>query len=299
MHDLTTSVEDTRAKPLDVIIPAYCERPDALATTVNACLNQTYPVSRILVIDDGSPEPVSLPSQAPIAKIDLLRLPCNQGISSARNTGIRLSTAPYVACVNSEVLPAADWVETCVDYLLSHPQAGACFTRIVPHRPRHLLTRWRMRFQEQKYGSDSGPARFAPGHAVMFRRKAIDSVGGYDVRFRRINEDSDICYRLRQAGWQTHYVAESHCISIQDDTLASLSNKQLIRSDWQSRNDYSLARVFVDQSKWLFVRLARNLATGRISFLPVDIAITGGALSIATARTVSARKEMQKITQSA
>jgi GT2 family glycosyltransferase len=293
-----TNYEERTVDAVDVIIPAYRERPDALHATLKACLTQTYRVSRILLIDDGSPEPVSLPSAISDGQVDLLRLPSNQGISTARNAGIQRANAPFLACVNIEVLPSTNWVETCLVYLSRHPRVGACYTRILPDRPKRLLTRWRMRFHEQKYGQTSGAVSFAPGHAVMFRRDAVESVGGYDARFRHINEDFDICDRMRRAGWETHFVAQSECVSIQCDTLSSLSNKQLLRSDWQSPSDYSLLKVFVDQGKWLFVRLARNVAKGRIHFAPVDVAITAGALGIATARAIGSRRELQKVAQS-
>lgn len=272
------------ASPLsvDIIIPVYHERPEVLEATLTACLNQTYPVSRIYVVDDGSPKPVSVPQRVNAqGKICLLRLPQNRGISAARNEAIGKSSAPLLACVNAEVLPAPDWLRTCVHYLSAHPDVGACFTRMVPEHPERFLTRWRMRFQEINFGEHSGPAPFAPGHAVLLRREAVKKVGGYDVGLRRINEDSDICNRMRHAGWDTHYIAESRCISIQEDSIASLSRKQLARSDWHSPADYSFSRVFLDQARWLGMRVGRNLVKGRLLFLPVDAIIWANALRIA------------------
>jgi len=92
---------------------------------------------------------------------------------------------------------------------------------------RRLLTRWRMRFHEEKYDRSAGPALFAPGHAVLFRRRAIDDVGGYDLTLRRIGEDADICKRMQDANCGTHFVSQSRCVSIQDDTL-----QYLAQSNW-------------------------------------------------------------------
>src|ERR1700686_761119 len=92
---------------------------------------------------------------------------------------------------------------------------------------RRLLTRWRMRFHEEKYDRAAGPGLFAPGHAVLFRRRAIDDVGGYDLTLRRIGEDADICKRMQDANCGTHSVSQSRCVSIQDDTL-----QYLAQSNW-------------------------------------------------------------------
>ena len=274
-------------KPLsvDVIIPVYGERSEALAATLSACIEQTFPISRIFVVDDGSPEPVSLPEWAKLSSsICLLRLRQNHGISAARNAAIARSNASFLACINTEVLPQPDWLATCENYLRTHPDVGACYTRIVPKDPNRILSRWRMRFQEGGYGEISGPSRFAPGHAVLFRKEAIDQVGGYDIRLRRIMEDSDICDRMQQIGWATHYVAHSRCISIQEDSLSELCEKQLVRSGWTSPADYSLRRLLRGQCKWFLMRAGRNLVKGRLLFIPIDCAIWTGSLWIALRR---------------
>jgi cellulose synthase/poly-beta-1,6-N-acetylglucosamine synthase-like glycosyltransferase len=165
-------------RPLTSIISVYNERGDALSATLSACTQPCYPVSFIFVVDDGSQLPARLPDWAKgSSQIVLLRLEQNRGISAARNAAIARATSPLLACVNPEVLPDPDWVATCVDYLRARPQIGACYTRTVPDNTRGLLTRWRMRFQEPKFAEHTGPAAFAHGHAVFFRRAAVEAVG--------------------------------------------------------------------------------------------------------------------------
>ena len=272
---------------VDVVIPVYRERPEALAATLWACMRQTYPLNTILIVDDGSPEPVSLPGWAQSAsQICLIRLPRNQGISAARNIAVAKSAATLLACINTEVLPDADWLSTCQTYLSLYPSVGACYTRLIPERPDRILTRWRMRFQEPKFPEKSGPTPFAHGHAVLFRREAIDAVGGYDERYRFHHEDSDICQRMRRSGWETHYVAQSRCVSIQRDSLKELAVKQLRDSGWYSPDEGSLVHLYAKLTRWTGVRMARNVMTGRFGFLPVDVALWASALWMATSRTI-------------
>jgi len=277
-----TSDVSARQPEVDVIIPVYGERDAALRETLTACSKQTYAIANVFVVDDGSPEPVSLPNGIGSVKTRLMRLEQNQGISAARNAGIGQSHAAMVACVNTEILPAADWLRTCVEYLLSHPGVGACYTRMVPSRPRRLLTQWRMRYLEARFGQQSGPSLFAPGHAVVFRREALDRVGGYDVRYRIHDEDADICKRLRQAGWETHYVADSRVVSIQEDSLRQLTKKELRNTYWYGPGDSSIFRLHFDLTKWMLVRLFRDSVKLRPQLLPVDLTIWGNAMWIAT-----------------
>jgi len=276
------------ARPaVDVVIPVYGEREEALAATLSACIQQTYPINRIIVVDDGSPKEVCLPVGAHASpQVSLLRLPENRGISAARNAGIADSSAPLIACINTEVLPAPDWLATCVNYLLSRPPVGACYARLVSATPDRLLTRWRMRFLETKFGDESGPTSFAPGHAVLFRRQAVDAVSGYDPYFRLHHEDSDICHRMKKLGWETHYVADTRCVSIQQDHLMQLVGKVLRETGWYSPSEGSLAHLYFYHTKWTLVRAGRNLVKGRFSFLPVDAAIWACGLWTATTRTL-------------
>jgi hypothetical protein len=145
---------------------------------------------------------------------------------------------------------------------------------MVPQNPKRLLSRWRMRFQVTKFG-DLRCSMFAPGHAVLFRRKGLNSVASYDLRFPRVREDCDICKRQKNAGWEIHYIAESRCTSIQTDMLSMLSRKGLARGDWRSPADDSFLNVVM--------RLGRDLVKLRFYFWPIDIAVWVGAMGIAAA----------------
>ena len=70
---------------LSIIIPTY-NRPKLLPRAVNSALAQTIDSFEVIVVDDGSEEPVDLPEH-PLLRI--VRLPENKGISTARNVGAK------------------------------------------------------------------------------------------------------------------------------------------------------------------------------------------------------------------
>ncbi|HKV23438.1 MAG TPA: glycosyltransferase family 2 protein [Candidatus Acidoferrum sp.] len=285
---------------VDIVLPVYNERPEAVAATLKACLRQTHAISHIYVIDDGSAVPVEIPAgMAALSNISLERLPYNQKNAAARNAGIAKCKSSFIACVNCEVLPASDWLATCINYLSKRPAVGVCFTRTVPEHAERLLSRWRMRFQETKFGTNTGPAPFAPGHAVLFRREAIEKAGRYKVPLGNVSEDSEICERIRAAGWDTHFIAESQCISIQNNTITEFARKELSRNGWESPKDYPLSRLILDRSKWTLTRMGYNVAKGRFSFLPVDIAVWATAVKLAASQTLAARRSAAQSVNSA
>jgi len=289
---MISSNQSPAPNSIDVVIPVFSERPEAIEATLDACLRQTHPVSHIYVIDDGSPTPATIPQRIEATgRVTLTRLPQNQKNAAARNAGLAKSAAPLVACVNCEVLPAKDWLATCVSYLSEHPNVGVCFTRTVPDHPNRLLSRWRMRFQETKFGEVTGSSHFAPGHAVLFRREAIEKVGRYDASQGNVCEDSDICERIRAAGWDTHYIAQSHCISIQNNTVTEFAKKELSRSAWESPKDYPVSRFILHRSKMMLVRMGRNTLKARLLFLPVDAAVWVATIKMAISKTLETRRK--------
>src|SRR5260370_10144171 len=134
-----TNHENSMPIAVDAVIPVHGERPEALAATLSACLKQTYPISRIFVVDDGSPEPIKLPHWAQsLAQICFLRLPQNLGISAPRNAAIASSNAPLLACINTQVLPDPDWLPTSHTYLSNHPDVAASYVRLFPPSPKPI-----------------------------------------------------------------------------------------------------------------------------------------------------------------
>lgn len=87
-----------------VIIPCF-NRTQYLAEAIRSVLGQTIQSLELIVIDDGSYEKES-DAIAAICKIDnriqLTRLPENNGVSMARNTGLKLITGEYVCFLDDD-----------------------------------------------------------------------------------------------------------------------------------------------------------------------------------------------------
>ena len=273
-------------KPIiDVIVPCYAERPAALQVTIAACLRQSLPPRAIYIVDDGSPEPIVLPDvYANDSRVHLLHQPSNQGISAARNAAAARSDAQYLFFLNCEILPDKLWLERVAAALEADASIGAACGRLRPRGRRTLLTAWRMRVQEnhEERARHSGPIRFATGHAVMVRRNAFESIGGYNERYRRTHEDADLCNRLKEQGFLTYFVANAGSQSVQIDTLRLFAQKSLRKSGWtfdgNLKDDAVLqplvpGQALKTETRTLMQRLKRNLGRGRLHFILIDFLV--------------------------
>ncbi len=84
-----------------VIIPLY-NKASHILRTLKSVAWQKYPATEIIVVDDGSTdEGVLLIEQANIANVRLIKQQ-NQGVSAARNTGIKAASCDYIAFLDAD-----------------------------------------------------------------------------------------------------------------------------------------------------------------------------------------------------
>src|SRR5207249_11125721 len=57
-------------------------------------------------------------------------------------------------------------------------------------------------------------AEFLMGACLLVRREAVDTVGLFDEDFFMFSEESDWCYRFRQAGWGVAFVADAEVVHV-------------------------------------------------------------------------------------
>lgn len=98
---------------ISVIVPVY-KAENTLKKCADSILSQTHQNLQLILINDGSPDNSGALCDAYAAQDArvLVKHTVNQGVSAARNEGIRLASGEYIAFVDSD-----DWVEK--DFLAS------------------------------------------------------------------------------------------------------------------------------------------------------------------------------------
>lgn len=119
------------------------------------------------------------------------------GPAAARNAGWRATDAEWVAFLDDDVLPPADWVDQLeADLSVCGADVGASQGRLlVPLPADRRPTDW----ERSTAGLETAVWATAD---MAFRRDALEAVGGFDERFpRAYREDADLGLRVTSAGW--------------------------------------------------------------------------------------------------
>ncbi|HEX5760113.1 MAG TPA: glycosyltransferase, partial [Thermoanaerobaculia bacterium] len=189
----------------------------------------------LIVVDcasrDGSPEVARAAASADVPLM-AVALADNRGFSGGMNEAFARTAAPYVLTLNPDARPHPPFVTRLLARLeaplAGGARAGAVAGRLLrPGREgtvrldacgMYLSPAWR-HFDRGSGALDRGQhpraerVFGATGAASLFRREALldAAVEGevFDPRFHTFREDAELCFRLRERGWEVLYEPEA------------------------------------------------------------------------------------------
>jgi GT2 family glycosyltransferase len=195
---------DIMNEPLvSIVIPTYA-RPKRLRECLAALARQTMPADtfEIVVVDDGSPQPVVPPEATTSPTIRIIRQP-NAGPSAARNRGVEEARGELIAFTDDDCLPTPTWLLSLVTAHRQCPDAlvgGITFNGLTDDV---FATTSQMIIDlvYEHFNTDEASAYFLTSNNILCSRAAYSELGGFDTSFRRAGaEDRDFCDRWRASG---------------------------------------------------------------------------------------------------
>jgi O-antigen biosynthesis protein len=173
------------------------------AKTLAECLDSlgriNYPAYEAILVDDGSTDDTpEIARHYP--NVRYIRQE-NHGLSSARNAGAAAAKGEVLAYTDSDCLADPDWLYYLIGTLVSGDYAGVGGPNISPPAESWI--------QACVAAAPGGPshvlltdtvAEHIPGCNMAFYRWAFDTVGGFDIDYRKAGDDVDFCWRLQQEG---------------------------------------------------------------------------------------------------
>jgi len=228
----------------------------AMLARALACIDATTHRVNVEVIvvdnhsDDGSAEMV----EAQFPNVTLIRNHDNAGFARANNHGAHLARGRYVLLLNSDAFVREGAIDTLVEFMDVHPDAGAAGCRLfyedgVLQRScmtfptlttelwialhldqmfpsshifgKYMMTHWDM--------SDTREVDAVMGACVMLRSSAIAQTGLFDEQFFMYSEEIDLCYRLKRDGWKVYFVPDAEATHVWGGSAKKVQGETLIR----------------------------------------------------------------------
>ena len=204
---------------------------------IEQCLDSLRGVEAI-VVDHGSTDGTLELVRSRFADARVIEQE-NKGYGAGLNAGMRVASGRYYLIINSDAWVVGDAIERLVAFADEHPDAAVVSPRLsnpdgtLQRSVRGFPTLWRLateylflrklaprsRALNAFYGDgfDHDEVReteFLMGACLLVRREAADTVGLFDEDFFMFSEETDWCYRFRQAGWKVLFTPEAEFVHV-------------------------------------------------------------------------------------
>ena len=219
---------------------------------VEQCLESVRGVPTV-VVDNGSSDgtPDFVRERFPDVKVVEAE---NRGLAAGWNRGIGETDSRYVLLLNADAWLVGDSLSRLLEFADSRTKAAVVGPRLsnpdgtLQRSVRGFPTTWRLATEYlflRKLAPRSGvvnafygggfahdemrEVEFVMGACMLVRRAAIEAVGPADEDFFLFSEETDWCYRFRQAGWEVVFFPGAECVHVRGASHAGRLFRENLR----------------------------------------------------------------------
>ena len=240
MHNIneieTSASADAPEKPVnDMSIVLVCWNNKAY---LDPCLKSLYEgglrsTFDVIVVDNGSTDGSQEMLREKYPDVKIIENGRNLGLSKASNQGIEATDGKYVLLLNNDTLVNADALDSMVDYLNAHPEAGAVGGTLLNEdgtfqagyadfstlKEEFLITSsigWRKwkGYPSHKVSDEPVPVGWMSSACLLVRRETLNQIGLLDETYFIYGDEADLQYRINKAGWQVVYLPKIFTIHL-------------------------------------------------------------------------------------
>ncbi len=233
-------------------------------------------IYEVVVVDNASSDRSITKVRKWFPEVKLIFNKSNLGFAKANNLAIKKTTGEYILFLNPDTLVNPNTLNTCLEYLNNHEDVGIVGCKVILANGdldhachRGFPTPWRALTYFSGLSKLLPYSKFFNGYHLGYRDMdkihQIDSVAGAFLMIPRIvgdklnwfdedyfwyGEDLDLCFRVKQAGYQVVYIPSVSIIHhkgaasgikkhSQAVTTADLATRQLA-----TQAHFSVMRIF-------------------------------------------------------
>ncbi|MBN1985463.1 MAG: glycosyltransferase [Prolixibacteraceae bacterium] len=232
--------------------------------------NSTGNQVELYVADNGSTDHSIAHLQKKYPQVKIIDLGKNYGFAEGYNRALQQIKADIFVLLNSDVEVTPNWLEKCLSLFENNPKMAAVQPKILSYEKPHLFEyagagggfidkygypfcRGRILNQmEPDVGqyNTATPIFWASGACMFVKAEAFEKAGGLDSDFWAHMEEIDLCWRIKNLGYEVWYQPESIVFHLGGGTL-SYGSPQKIYLNFRN----NLWMLFKNLPKYKFKRI--------------------------------------------
>lgn len=202
-----------------VILVTYKGKQDTLEC-LESLSHLTYPAYEVIVVDQNSGDDTVPAVRSAYGWAHVIENPVNNGFAGGNNVGIRAALegdADYIFLLNNDTVVEPGLLEPLVELAQSDARIGVVGPKMLYHD--HPDTIWSAgghvdwlgnsellgEGAKDEAGGEPSDVDFIVGCGLMVKRDVLERVGLLDEQFFIYYEESDLCARIRKAGFRVVY----------------------------------------------------------------------------------------------
>lgn len=215
----------------------------------------------IFVVDNGSSDGSVEAVQSAFPSVKIIASKKNQGFAKANNIALRQMQGQYAVLLNSDTVLKTSAIETMLDFMDRHPEAGMCGPQLLnrdgskqtstgsfPTLLNEFASKAVVRLLSKRHSlkalradpeGSTAPHQvdFIIGACMMVRKSALAEVGLLDEDFFFFYEEIEWCQRMHKGVWPVYHLPAVEIFHYQKMSFTGINLRGRAES-WRSRYIY-------------------------------------------------------------
>jgi GT2 family glycosyltransferase len=277
-----------RSVELSVVIVSW--NTHALLAECLASLYASPPQGKfeVWVVDNASKDDSVAMVRSRFSQVCVIENRENVGFAQANNQAIERCAGRYVLLLNPDTTVRPDALETLIQFMDAHPEAGAAGSRLLNSdgtlqpscHPMPTLSRevWRLFHLDAIYPfatyhmhkwDDDKPRKVGvlQGASLILRDQALEEIGLLDETYFMYSEEVDICYRLQKNGWRLYWVPQSQVVHYGGQSTQQVADEMFLQL-YQSKLLF-FRKHYGDRAGTFYKLILLVASLARLSIVPL------------------------------
>src|SRR5437870_2809620 len=215
---------------ISIIIPVFNQFRFTQASLASLQEHQGPERFEVIIVDDCSTD-VTAEAVPRMPGVVYLRNETNSGFITACNRGAKKARGKYLVFLNNDTLVRDGWLSTLLGTFAEEPQAGIVGSKLV-YPDGRLQEAGGIIWGDASgwnYGNSDDPGKpeynflrevdYCSAATLMITKSLFEAVGGFDEKYApAYYEDTDLAFKVRQAGYKVLYQPLSEVIHYEGAT---------------------------------------------------------------------------------